>query len=394
MDPQVLSQPRSTQVSKTCAGIIKLADQLKEAAQHHQKKPLPAGQIDASMDSVESIQQSLDATNRELEAAIFKAKQMAADAEIRSYQLEKEIERRKSMEKELRISEEKYRSIIENIEEGYFETDLPGRFLFVNDAMADLLGHSCEALLNMSSLALVDEASKEEVMESFKRVFRSDESLSACGFAVRHPDGTKRHLETSVALIRDAEGRKKGFRGIVRDVEQRKKYEEKLVYLAYHDALTGISNRKAFYERLEEGLAYARRYQTEIALVFIDIDKFKQVNDTLGHEIGDALLIEIARRLQGCVRETDFLCRIGGDEFTVILNNPKQANPEIVARRIVEKIATPYTLNDILIDYVSASIGISRFPNDADNAEDLVKTADTAMYKAKENRNCYICYSA
>ena len=370
-----------------------MTDHLKETSQQHSEKHLPAGQIDASLESVESIQQSLDATNRELEAAIFKANQMAADAEIRSYQLEKEIERRKAMEKELRISEEKYRSIIENIEEGYFETDLPGRFKFVNDAMADLLGHSCEDLLGMSSLALVDETSKADVTEAFQRVFRSDESLSACCFAIRLPDGGKRHLETSVALVRDAEGKKIGFRGIIRDVEQRKKYEEKLVYLAYHDALTGINNRKAFYERLEEGLAYARRYNTEIALVFIDIDKFKQVNDTLGHEIGDALLVEIAQRLQGCVRETDFLCRIGGDEFTVILNNPKQTNPEIVAERIVEKIAAPYLLHDISIDYVSASIGISRFPIDAQDAEELVKTADTAMYKAKETRNCYVCYT-
>ena len=117
------------------------------------------------------------------------------------------------------------------------------------------------------------------------------------------------------------------MRSIVRDVDRQKEYEKNLIYLAYHDALTGLKNRKAFYEQLREALYHAKRYGTELALIYVDIDKFKKVNDTLGHEIGDVLLLEIRDRLQNTLRKTDFISRIGGDEFVVLVDNPNHFQP-------------------------------------------------------------------
>ena len=188
-------------------------------------------------------------------------------------------------------------------------------------------------------------------------------------------------------------GEKIGLRSIVRDVDRQKKYEENLIYLAYHDALTGLKNRKAFYEQLQDALYHAKRYGTELALIYIDIDKFKKVNDTLGHEMGDMLLLEIRDRLQNSLRKTDFVSRIGGDEFVVLVDNPHHVHPAIIAEKIVKSLSEPYELKGNIVDYISSSVGISVFPTDAVDMDSLVKKADQAMYVAKENRNAYVSYA-
>jgi diguanylate cyclase (GGDEF)-like protein len=194
-------------------------------------------------------------------------------------------------------------------------------------------------------------------------------------------------------VIKDAQGKKIGLRSIVRDVDRQKKYEENLIYLAYHDALTGLKNRKAFYEQLQDALYHAKRYGTELALIYIDIDKFKKVNDTLGHEIGDMLLLEIRDRLQNTLRKTDFVSRIGGDEFVVLVDNPHHIHPAIIAEKIVKSLSEPYELKGSIVDYISSSVGISIFPTDAVDMDSLVKKADQAMYVAKETRNAYVSYA-
>jgi diguanylate cyclase (GGDEF)-like protein/PAS domain S-box-containing protein len=293
----------------------------------------------------------------------------------------------------LRDSEIRYRSIIESIEEGYCEVDIRGNIIFTNDAMQEILEYPMDELLNMDTKKLLAEEDAERVVQYFTNVFISEKVASEYIFPVIRKDGTKKYIEVMPTVIKDADGKKIGLRSIVRDVDQRKKYEENLIYLAYHDALTGLKNRKAFYEQLQNALYHAKRYGIEIGLIYIDIDKFKKVNDTLGHEVGDSLLREIKNRLENCLRKTDFISRIGGDEFVIIVDNPTKIHPAIIAQKIVDELSKPYELNGHVVDYVTSSVGISTFPTDAEDMDSLIKKADKAMYKAKEKRNRYFNYS-
>jgi len=169
-----------------------------------------------------------------------------------------------------------------------------------------------------------------------------------------------------------------------------KQTNEQVTHLAHHDGLTGLPNRTLFYDRLNQAIARARRDKESVAVLFLDLDGFKKINDTLGHDIGDALLIETAKRIQACVRESDTVARMGGDEFTAILCNVGTSNgKDIVAQKILDAIRQPFVLHKQSCA-VGVSIGIAVYPNSGSNAEDLVKVADTAMYLAKDGgKNCY-----
>lgn len=170
----------------------------------------------------------------------------------------------------------------------------------------------------------------------------------------------------------------------LRDISERKKTEEKMLYMAHYDSLTGLPNRQVFYDRLEQEIKRADRNTLKIALMFIDLDHFKEVNDTLGHAIGDQLLIEVSQRIHNCVRETDTLARLGGDEFTVILPDLVDvASIERIASNILQKLAEPFQLDSKLVE-VSGSIGIALYPDHATDVEELVQRADHGMYTAKK----------
>jgi diguanylate cyclase (GGDEF)-like protein/PAS domain S-box-containing protein len=178
------------------------------------------------------------------------------------------------------------------------------------------------------------------------------------------------------------------------DITSRKKVEDELQYLATHDALTGLPNRHLFQDRLDLALARARRSNQEVAVMLLDLDHFKQVNDTYGHQTGDRLLKEIAERLTDCLRRSDTVARMGGDEFTFIF--PDLANPEhiqVIAQKILSAISLPVALEGVLY-HATASLGISLFPADGATPETLLKNADIAMYNAKQDRNCYCLYPA
>ena len=303
------------------------------------------------------------------------------------------IQDRDSAEQALRDSENRYRSIIENIDEGYCEVDPDGNITFVNERMGDIMGYSREELTKMNSADMLEEKDVEKVFEHFADVYNTDAPQPEFTCLIKRRDGTWKFVGLTPTVIKDTQGRKIGLRSIVRDVDRQKKYEENLIYLAYHDALTGLKNRKAFYEQLQDAIYHAKRYGTELALIYIDIDKFKKVNDTLGHEIGDVLLLEIRDRLQNTLRKTDFVSRIGGDEFVVLVDNPHNFHPAAIAEKIVKSLSEPYDLKGNIIDYISSSVGISVFPTDAVDIDSLVKKADQAMYMAKEKRNGYVSYA-
>ena len=192
--------------------------------------------------------------------------------------------------------------------------------------------------------------------------------------------------------VRDAEGRVYRWVAQAADISARKNTEHHIWRLANYDKLTGLPNRSMFHERLEHEIRRAHRSHKKLALLFLDLDGFKEVNDTLGHDVGDLLLQHVANRLAGVVRESDTIARLGGDEFIIILNEiTDTAVVGIVAQKIIETLAAPYLLRSHPV-YVSASVGITLYPEDGETNEVLLKSADQAMYAAKRegrNRFCY-----
>lgn len=305
----------------------------------------------------------------------------------------KDVTEQLETEQALIESDTRFRIILDSIEDGYFEVDLAGNFTFFNHRIHEHLGYTEEELTGMNYTAIMDEYNADIVFNAFHKIFLNGASIQTMEWELMKKDKTPIHVETSVSLRKNRKGDPIGFQGIIRDVTERKRSEQELAYMAYHDHLTGLYNRKAFMEKLTDTLREAKRYENRRGILYLDLDGFKKVNDIYGHEIGDKLLIEVASRLREILRGSDYISRLGGDEFTVILTNFQDLNAECVAERIVQYISSPYKLSGITIDFVSASVGISIFPDDGHDAQTLLKHADTAMYKAKEQKSCYIRYS-
>ena len=283
----------------------------------------------------------------------------------------------------LQESSERDRNILDNIIDGYCELDLQGRILLVNKSLCRITGFSEDELMQKNLTELVPARDVERLRQTASDALANQKPIQHLNGQFQTGAGQSGHFDAGVNLIIDNNGNPVGYRSIIRDVTEIKQNEERLVYLAYHDPLTDLYNRKAFMERLEEELAYAARYRQERVLLFIDLDKFKEVNDTFGHDTGDALLVKVADRMRRQLRDTDVIARMGGDEFCILLNNPERVPAEAVAKRVAEAIDMPYQLSGRTIDFVSASIGVKRFPGDAGTAEELIKAADKDMYREK-----------
>ncbi len=214
-------------------------------------------------------------------------------------------------------------------------------------------------------------------------------------FINRRKDGSLFYEEKTITPIKNEAGDVTHFVSTGKDVSERVLGQEKINYLAHHDNLTGLPNRTQFRQRLNEALARTRRNEKLLALLFLDLDNFKRINDSLGHDIGDALLQEAAERLKASIRETDSVSRLGGDEFTVILENINHVNNvSAIAQKLVHAISRPYVIGVHTL-HVTVSIGITLYPLDDSEADLLIKNADMAMYHAKElGRNGFQFYSA
>jgi len=210
------------------------------------------------------------------------------------------------------------------------------------------------------------------------------------------------YVSLSLSLLKDEQGNPINMVAYAQDITLRKeaevqleKQKDILQHQAHHDALTGLPNRFLFSDRLEQSIEKAKRHNSVVALFFIDLDHFKEINDSLGHEVGDKVLQEATLRLQTSIRDEDTLARLGGDEFTVLLEDLKQGqNASNIAKKILENLEKPIYIDEHEL-YISSSIGISLYPDDGVTAQDLLKFADSAMYKAKdEGRNNYQFYSS
>ncbi|MBS3810191.1 MAG: EAL domain-containing protein, partial [Desulfobacterales bacterium] len=306
----------------------------------------------------------------------------------------RDITERRQMEEQLRQSEERYRTIIEQMEDGYFETDLEGNFTFVNEAECRNLGYTRDELLGMTRHQYADEKNAQILFDLFFGVYNTGNPVKAHEIEIIKKDGTVSYNEISVALIRDEKGEPVGFRGIARDVTERKKQEEKIQYMATHDDLTGLPNRLMFSQLLNHAILSAKRNDRKLAVFFIDLDRFKIINDSLGHEAGDQLLQEIAGRFCHALRGMDVVARLGGDEFVVMIEEiESQSAAATVAYKLLSAAIKPVTIMSQECR-VTASIGISIYPEHGEDEQTLIKHADIAMYFAKEEgKNNYQFYS-
>jgi len=279
----------------------------------------------------------------------------------------------------LRASEEEYRLLFERNLAGVFRKTVEGRIVACNEAFVRLLGYaSREELEERSFVDLYADARERHVF--FQRLER-ERALTNHEIRLKRADGTVFWaLENATLLDRDGE---RFVEGTVIDINDRKTAEESLTHLAYHDVLTGLPNRALFLDRLRLALSSAHRHGHGLAVLFLDLDSFKAVNDRFGHHVGDALLREVAERLRACARAGDTVSRFGGDEFATLLvgvDEPEDA--AFVARKMLRALARPLDLGDRTLE-VFASLGASLFPGDGVDADGLVKSADRAMYRAK-----------
>ena len=312
------------------------------------------------------------------------------DGQIGVYGIYRDITARKQAEEALKESEERHRIVLEAVPDPVAVQDLEGKVSYLNPAFTRVFGWT----LSESIEQHLDFVPVENLAETTLIIdkINSGENISSVETRRLTRNGRPVDVSLSGAGFFNSSKQPMGYVLTFQDITERKRTEEEIRLIAYHDTLTGLPNRKSFYMRLEDELLRShsrdggRRRATngKWALLFLDLDKFKYVNDTLGHDIGDELLKTIAARLQRCLRKSDYLFRLGGDEFTIILSNlSTEVDVEKVVQKIHKKIAQPVYIKGHEI-YISVSIGISLYPDDGEEVESLVKKADMAMYAAKE----------
>jgi diguanylate cyclase (GGDEF)-like protein/PAS domain S-box-containing protein len=301
-----------------------------------------------------------------------------------------DITERKKMEEAVRQSEERYRNILEGIEEGYYEVDLVGNLTFFNDSMCKSLGYSKEELMGMNNRQYTDQENAKRLFQAFNQVYRTGKPGRGFDHELIRKDGTKRYAEGSILLQKDSSGNPIGFRGIVRDITERKRSEQQLSHMATHDPLTGLPNRMLFIDRLKMALAQAKRNRHKLAVMMLDLDHFKNINDTLGHLVGDQLLKEMGHRLTSILRQNDTIARLGGDEFIILLPEIGRVEDSAeAAGKILSAFQRPFICDSHKLSS-STSIGIAIYPDDCQDTDSLLKNADMAMYYVKAHgRNGY-----
>ncbi len=302
-------------------------------------------------------------------------------------------------EKEIELKIKHQQQIIEQINECVISTDLNGIIKSWNNGAQKLLGYTKEEITG-SHIGILYGNHDNKIIDRLLKQLQQNEKIET-ELELIKKDGTKIFTESSISVFRDENGKITGVIGYIKDITEKKEAQKKikekekqLLYQANHDALTNLPNRNLLNDRLEQSIQRAKRHNEKFALFFLDLDRFKHINDSLGHETGDLVLKKVSMVIKGILREEDTLARIGGDEFVIITGNTKEnKNFAVLAEKIIKSLQQPIIVNYNTL-YISTSIGISIFPNDTISGKNLLKFADSAMYKAKEEgRNNYQFYS-
>jgi len=305
---------------------------------------------------------------------------------VGTFGISHDITAKKTAENALWQAEEKYRAIFEDAVVGIFQITPEGRPLSINRALANMHGFDTpEQLMAEVSDVAADLFVDPNLMNDFRRTLAENGIVRGVEVQVYRRDRTKKWVLANMRAVRDADGAISLLEGTVEDITERKLAEERVQFLAYYDALTGLPNRTLLHDRLARALASARRRREKVALLFLDLDRFKDINDSLGHSVGDLLLQEVAERLRKWARAQDTVARIGGDEFLLALTSVKDTpDAAVAAERIMDRMATEFIILGRSFT-ITCSIGISIYPDHGPDAETLVKNADAAMYSAKQS---------
>ncbi|WP_330925895.1 diguanylate cyclase domain-containing protein [Candidatus Sororendozoicomonas aggregata] len=313
--------------------------------------------------------------------------------------LEHQRQELEEVSRQLRWISTKNQLLLDSASEGIMGLDTSGHITFCNPAACELMGGSEMSITGEHISQFIFEGDKAtclnkwEPSELNEKCMKQGESVQHAGTLWKQEEGSF-PVEYSLAPLLNDKRQVKGAVFIFKDITTRKELEDKLMKMAKYDSLTGLANRVLFKEFLHASMARSERREKHTAVMFLDLDHFKAINDTLGHDAGDELLIEVAKRLQTCIREGDMVARLGGDEFSVILDDVKQPeDARIVAEKILKAMLRPHVLAGEERN-VGTSIGIAAYPDDGDSGDAVIKAADEAMYFVKkEGRNGYKFYA-
>ena len=305
-----------------------------------------------------------------------------------------DVTRYKETERALEASEARFRVLTESSLDLITVVDAEGRILYQSPALRHLLGFEPGETVGRNVADLVHRDDLEHTRAAFRRIVEGRQSIEPVEFRLRHRDGMWRTFESlGTNCLSNPH-----IHGLVfnsRDVTDRKVIQQRIQHLAYHDNLTGLPNRSLLQDRLAHSIARAERSNRKVAVLFIDLDNFKNINDTLGHDVGDELLRQVSRRLSECVRLEDTIARQGGDEFIVLLDSLEDSRgASVVAQKILNALRHSFTLSGT-DQHVSGSVGIALYPEDGRDAQTLMKNADTAMFHGKGlGKNTYQYFTA
>lgn len=295
-------------------------------------------------------------------------------------EIHRELIERKRVEEGLRLAS----TVVRSVEEAVMVTDADNIIVAVNPAFTTITGYAAEEVVGKTPRML---SSGKHPPEFFKELWGTLLTVDSWHGEIydRRKNGEFYVKWLSIKAVRDDNGKLSNYVAVFSDITQRKASEQRMQHLAHHDVLTDLPNRMLFSDRLQQALVQARRDGTHLALMFLDLDKFKLINDQFGHVIGDLLLKEAARRLQNCVRGSDTVSRVGGDEFIVLLPSiDTQQDALQVAEKMRHALSQPFELSTQRI-FISASVGVAVFPAHGSDEKALIKSADIAMYYAKAN---------
>jgi diguanylate cyclase (GGDEF)-like protein/PAS domain S-box-containing protein len=292
---------------------------------------------------------------------------------------------------QLHASEERYRRLAEHATDVIASVDRRGICRYCSPATRALLGYEPSELVGRQVWDLIDADDQQLLWLQFRRLLRFAEPATVA-FRIRHAQGHSLWFETSLQPIVDpANGRVREVICVSRDISTRQAYQMQIERLAFFDSLTGLANRRRLQISADQALAEAAQTGGALGLLYLDLDRFKYVNDTLGHDAGDELLVQVAARLRANTRADDTVARLGGDEFMVLLPGRNREQAAQVAQRILEQIERPFSLRGRVI-HLGVSIGIAGYPEDGATVDDLMRYADIAMYRAKDDGNTYALY--
>ena len=303
-----------------------------------------------------------------------------------------DVSGRRQIEEALRLSEKRYRTLFERNLAGVYRSTLEGRILDCNESFARIFGYaSREEVLQQAAW---DFYVKPEDRQAAVAKLLERQSLTNYELCLKRKDGSLVWVLESENLIEGPDGRLSIIEGTTIDITERKRAEEQVKHLAFHDPLTNLPNRLLFSDRLTLAVAQAHRHDQRLAVLFLDLDRFKVINDSLGHSVGDELLRQVAERIQEYVREGDTVARLGGDEFTLLVPGiTAEEDAAKIAKKICDAIHDPFWIDGREL-FVTTSMGVAVYPSDGHDAETLVRNADSAMYRAKEQgRDNYQLYT-